>query len=528
MSARSFCWTLVLLMIPVSVSAQGAPTSGEPVRPPTWSGDVAKIIYDNCTSCHRPGESAPFPLTSYAETKKRALMIQHVTEDRLMPPWHPAKGHGEFLDEMRLSDAEIATLRRWVEAEMPEGDPKSAPKAPTYPAGWQLGEPDMVVTMSEEFQVPAGGPDIYRNFVIPLNLKEDKWVKAVEVRPAARTVVHHVLFFLDDTGSARELDKQDKTPGFRSMGFRRTGSLGGWAVGGIPRKLPGDLAMALPKGSDLILASHFHPSGKAERERTTIGLYFQDKPPSKTLTGFQVPPAYGALANINIPAGEKAYTVKQSFKLPCDIELVSVGAHAHYLGKSMTATATLPDGTVKKLFHIPDWDFNWQTRYTYKERVKLPKGTVVHATVVFDNSADNPHNPSDPPKRVKWGLQSTDEMGSVIFSCVMGDEKDLALFRAADQARKLNRRARDRLKVVLQQLRSMDRNGDKVVSADELVGPWKRALDRLDLDGSGAIEFSEIELAESRLFGGDSKRKPKPKPEPKSRPEPKTGKKRFF
>ena len=234
MSARSFCWTLVLLMIPVSVSAQGAPTSGEPVRPPTWSGDVAKIIYDNCTSCHRPGESAPFPLTSYAETKKRALMIQHVTEDRLMPPWHPAKGHGEFLDEMRLSDAEIATLRRWVEAEMPEGDPKSAPKAPTYPAGWQLGEPDMVVTMSEEFQVPAGGPDIYRNFVIPLNLKEDKWVKAVEVRPAARTVVHHVLFFLDDTGSARELDKQDKTPGFRSMGFRRTGSLGGSAVGARP------------------------------------------------------------------------------------------------------------------------------------------------------------------------------------------------------------------------------------------------------------------------------------------------------
>src|SRR5262249_22205228 len=163
---------------------------------------------------------------------------------------------------------------RWSETAMAEGDPAKLPKLPEFPEGWQLGKPDLVVRMDRSFAVPADGPDVYRNFVLPLNLPEDKWVTAVEVRPSARKVVHHVLFFLERSGTARKLDGQDGQTGFRGMGFRRTGGLGGWAVGATPRKLPEGLAMPLPKGSDLVLQTHFHPAGKADEEQTTVGLYF--------------------------------------------------------------------------------------------------------------------------------------------------------------------------------------------------------------------------------------------------------------
>ena len=293
--------------------------------------------------------------------------------------------------------------------------------------------------MTEPYTVPADGPDIYRNFVIPLNLSEDKWVRAIEFRPGVRTVVHHSLFFVDDTGSARKADAADPGPGFRrmSLALRRSGGLGGWAVGGSPRQLPDGLAHKLPAGSDLILSTHFHPSGKEETGSSVVGFYFADQPPSKEFAGIQLPPLFGALAGVDIPAGQSDYTVNDSFDLPVAIRAFAVSAHAHYLGKKLKMTATLPGGDTQTLLWIKDWDFSWQDQYNFEDFVDLPAGTRIDASVVWDNSAENVNNPRNPPKRVRWGRESTDEMGSITLQVVAADP---AQFSELTAAIKLHRR----------------------------------------------------------------------------------------
>lgn len=421
-------WPVVifaLVLTPLTVhAAENAPTFAE---------DIAPIVFDSCTSCHRPGQVAPFPLMNYADTRKHAKSMRRVMDDRFMPPWHPQEGFGEFRDSRRLSDKQIAMFSKWVDAGMPEGDAKKTPALPKFPEGWQLGKPDLVVEMDRPFNVPAEGADIYQNFVIPLGLTEDKWVTAVEFRATAPVVLHHILYFLDDSGRARAKTSKEGQPGFPGMGFRPTGSLGGWAVGGIPSKLPDGLALPLKKGSDLVLQTHFHLSGKTEKETITVGLYFADKAPKRTLIGLPLPPAFGLFSGVDIPAGKAGFKITDSFTLPVDVDLVGVGAHAHYLGKTMKATATLPDGTEKKLFSIQDWDFNWQGQYLYKEFVRLPKGTVVRSEITWDNSANNPRNPSDPPVRVKWGEGSKDEMGAVNFRILAANEADVPKLREALQ-----------------------------------------------------------------------------------------------
>jgi len=414
-----FVPALLLLLVPVTARA-----ADEAPRDVTFAEQIAPIVFENCTVCHRPGQVAPFTLLNYADTRKHAKTMLRVMEDRYMPPWHPEPGHGEFRGDRRMSDAQIALFSKWVKTGMAEGDAKKTPAPPKFPDGWQLGEPDLVVKMDRAFDVPAEGADIYQNFVIPLNLTEDKWVTAVEFRATAPAVMHHVLYFLDDSGRARAKVTKDGQPGFPGMGFRPTGALGGWAVGATPVRLPEGLAYPLKKGSDLVLQTHFHLSGKAEKEIITVGLYFAEKAPKRTLVNIPLPPIFGLFSNIDIPAGKEKFQLNDSFTLPVDVDLVGVGAHAHYLGKTMKATATLPDGKVQKLFSIREWDFNWQGQYLYKDFVRLPKGTVIHAELTWDNSAANPHNPSDPPVRVTWGEGSTDEMGSIGFRVVAADEAD--------------------------------------------------------------------------------------------------------
>ena len=285
-----------------------------------------------------------------------------------------------------------------------EGDPAKLPALPKFTAGWQLDEPDLIVKMTEPFPVPAEGRDIYRSFVVPLNLPKDKWLKAIEFRPGTRSVVHHCLFSYDTTGEARRLDRADRQPGFRRMRRqgRGVGSLGGWAVGGQPRELPDDLAWHLPKAADLVLSMHYHPSGKPERDQSSIGLYFTDQPPRTAFAGVQLPPAFGALSGVDIPAGNKAYKVTDSFTLPIAVEAFAISAHAHYLGKHLQMTATLPTGKQLNLLDIPDWDFSWQEQYQFRDFIKLPKGTRLDSMVVWDNSAANPNNPTVPPVRVRW------------------------------------------------------------------------------------------------------------------------------
>jgi mono/diheme cytochrome c family protein len=426
-----------------------APRGGQApsAAPVTFSEHVAPIVFEHCTSCHRPGEIAPFPLTSYADVRPRGRQIAAAVQSRRMPPWK-AESDYPLRGDRRLSDREIALVERWVADGMLEGDPAKLPPRPAFPDGWQLGEPDLVVTMPEPFEVPASGRDIYRNFVLPLNLSEDVWVKAVEFRPSARAVVHHALFFLDATGAARARDERDPGPGYSGgMGGGVTigaggrlalsgtsaggGTLGGWAPGAQPRLLPDDLAFFVPKGSDLIISTHFHPSGTAALEASTVGLYFAKEPPSKPFTAIQLPPLFGFFAGIDIPAGNAHYTIADSFVLPIAVRAWGVSGHAHYLGRSMRLKATLPSGEVRVLLSIPDWDFGWQEQYQFADYVDLPRGTRLDVTIAYDNSSANKRNPSTPPARVRWGEQSTDEMGSMTLQVVAADSGELPLLQQA-------------------------------------------------------------------------------------------------
>ncbi len=441
----------------VIITLAAASMTARPVQPPqeriTFSEHIAPIVFNVCGACHRPGEAAPFSLLSYDDVRKRGKLIASVTANRYMPPWHADSDLGSFRDDRRLTDAQIQTIRQWVEAGMPEGDPQKLPAVPKFTPGWQLGNPDLVVRMNQEFEVPADGPDIFRNFAVRLNLNEDKWVKAIEFRPSSKSS-HHALFFLDQTGQAVQMDEADPRPGFTGMNFLAGGLLGalgrgrgagagqndraiigigGWAVGGSPRELPEGLARRMPKDSDLVLQMHFHPNGKVAHEQATLGFYFSDTPPKRTLANLQLPVLFGALAGIDIPSGEKRFVIKDSFTLPIDVEVIGGGAHAHYLAKDMRMTAVLTDGTRKDILKIPSWDFNWQERYYFMEPVRLAKGTRIEVEIAYDNSEQNPNNPNSPPKRVRFGQQSTDEMGSMSIEIVPSRERDFPDFVNAVQ-----------------------------------------------------------------------------------------------
>lgn len=397
----------------------------------TFNKQIAPIVYKSCSSCHRPGEAAPFPLLSYQDVAKRGRLIAAVTESRFMPPWKAEAGSYAYKDDRRLTAAEIALIQDWVKHGMPEGKASDAPAPPKFASGWMLGEPDLIVEMPAAYHVPADGPDIYRNMAVPLGLKEDKWITAIDMKPSARSVVHHVLYFADPSGKAHARPQQGTEPGFNGMrpGGRDAEPLGGWAVGAQPHMWPDGLALPVKQGSDLVIQYHFHPTGKPEAEKSVIGIYFAKKPPARTLVSVQLPPAYSLFSGLDIPAGEKDFTIRDSWTLPAAFDAVSVGAHAHYLAKQLKMTATLPNGEVKTLLWIKDWDFAWQDRYFFAQPVPLPKGTRLDAEVHWDNTAENPRNPSNPPIEVKWGEQSKDEMGSVSLVGVAHDEADVGLLR---------------------------------------------------------------------------------------------------
>jgi len=292
---------LILVMATVFVG-QSAPLNTKV----TFNREIAPIIYRNCSSCHRPGEAAPFPLLSYKNVSKKGKTIGEVTTSRLMPPWKAELASYPYRDERRLTEREIELIQAWLRDGMPEGNPAEAPEPPKFPSGWQLGEPDLVVELPSAFHVPPNGPDIYRNIPVALGLTEDKWIAAMDMRPSSRAVVHHVLYFADPTGRIHQRPSQGTEPGFSGM---RTGGaslpLGGWAVGAQPHFFPDGLALRLPKGSDLVIQYHFHPTGKAESEKSLVGFYFARKAPDRTLTRIQMPPAYSLFSGLDIPAGEE-------------------------------------------------------------------------------------------------------------------------------------------------------------------------------------------------------------------------------
>ena len=380
----------------------------------TFAADIAPVLYANCTGCHRPGGSAPFSLRSYEEAREAGARMVRATETRAMPPWLPEAPPGTFVGERHLTEVELELLRRWVESGAPAGDLATAPEPPPPGTGWRLGQPDLVVPVPT-FALPAEGGDVYRNLVVPLPNERTRYVTAVELRPKDPRLVHHARMMVDTTDSSRALDREDAEPGFDGMELRSdAGSPDGHFLGWTPGKgaLPPleGMAWELAPGTDFVVQLHMPTTGQPEQVETEVGFYFADQPPTRK-------PVLVVLSSImiDIPAGDPAYRVTNSYELPVGVDLLSIYPHAHYLGKDLQAYATLPNGSTKQLLRVPNWDFKWQDEYRYRDPVRLPAGTRLTLDFVFDNSAANPHNPNDPPERVVYGSKSTDEMADLIL-----------------------------------------------------------------------------------------------------------------
>lgn len=393
----------------------GSPVSASQV---TFSKDVAPVIYRNCAPCHHTGGIGPFPLISYQEVAKHAAQIVAVTGRRYMPPWPPEKGYGEFQGERRLNDADIRLLADWLKENRPEGDLRDLPAAPQFTSEWQMGKPDLILRMDRPFEMAAGGNDVFRNFVIKTDLKQARFIRGMELRLDNMRVVHHANVVLDRAESLRRRDGQDGRPGFPGMDVTTEAAANDfdpdshflfWKPGSVLKPEPDDMSWRLDPETDLILNLHLQATGKPESVRAEVGLYFAAQPPSRFPMLVQLEHD-GA---IDIPAGDRTFSIADHLVLPTDVDVLAIYPHAHYLGKLVEAWATLPDGTRRWLIRIPDWDINWQAVYDYRQPIALPKGTEIAMRITYDNSAANPRNSNNPPKRVLTGNRSEDEMGHV-------------------------------------------------------------------------------------------------------------------
>jgi tetratricopeptide (TPR) repeat protein/mono/diheme cytochrome c family protein len=389
-----------------------APAANVSGQGPTFYHDIAPIIYQNCATCHRPGQSGPFSLLNYDDARRHATQIASVTKRRFMPPWLPQAGCGDFQEERRLSDKQIQLIQDWVKRGAPAGLSADSSPVPKFNSEWALGTPDVILSVAQPYHVAPDGPEIFWNFVLPVPVTTTRWVKAMEIRPGNQKVFHHANVILDRGGSA--LRKEPNAgAGFPGMDltveedtFDPDGHFLSWKPGSEPVVEPDGLAWRVDPGMDLVLNVHIRRTGKEETVSPSIGLYFTDKPQTKFPMLVQLEHD-GAL---DIPAGDKDFVVSDEFRCPLDLQVLAVYPHAHYLATLMEAYATLPDGSRKWLIRIPHWDLNWQGVYRLKEPLVLPRGTVISMTYHYDNSAANPLNPNHPPKRVKAGNQAMDEM----------------------------------------------------------------------------------------------------------------------
>ena len=421
-------------------------------RAVTFNGDIAPILFDNCASCHRPIDGAapqlattsgspddpicvagaPFSVLDYASVRRHGRAIASAVQRRAMPPWLPESGHGVFAHERRLRDDQIALVAKWVESGAPEGNPADAPKPPTFSSGWQLGTPDLVLTLPEAFVLQPGMRDVFRNFVITVPITTTRYVRAVEFRADRLQVLHHADLAVDVGRVSRVLDRAEPGPGFATMDGAQVQNVYGWSPGKVPMMEPSDTAWTLDPGTDLVLLLHMIAGATSETVQPMVGLFFSDTPPRRTPISVKLD-----ASAIDIPAGEANYVVEDSYVLPVDVEAVSVYPHAHYLGKEMRGTATLPDGSQQDLLLIRRWDFRWQDRYSYRSPLFLPKGTRLAMRFTFDNSAANPNNRNHPPQRVRSGPRSTDEMAQLWLEVVPRRAEDAALLNADFSRRSL-------------------------------------------------------------------------------------------
>jgi hypothetical protein len=393
----------------------------QPPVTPTFSKDVAPILYQNCTSCHRAGEIGPMPLLSFSDARPWAKAIAARVSDGTMPPWHADPAHGQFLNDRRLSDKDRETILKWASNGAPEGNKADMPAAPKFVEGWQIGTPDTVWSMQEDYPIPASGTIEYKNFEVPTNLTEDKWAEAIEIRPGNRSVVHHVIVYLIDPNAAKvappfmpaanmrrpaEAPKTERgaEPNDRPKKHGPTGWLAGYAPGQAVRVYEPGTALRVPAGSTLIIQEHYTATGKEATDRTRVGIKWAKQAPKTAVD-------VATLQNQNfvLPAGSSDTRVDAELTLKEDMTIWSVLPHTHMRGKKWEVSAIYPDGRSEIILNVPKYDFNWQTDYVFKKPLQMPKGTKIHTTAWYDNSAANKANP-DPKKDVYWGDQTWEEM----------------------------------------------------------------------------------------------------------------------
>lgn len=382
----------------------------------TYAGAVAPILNKNCVSCHREGDAGPFPLDSYKSAKLWSAAIKSYTASRKMPPFK-ADPHfgGPFADARVLSDGEIKTLASWHDTGAAPGDLKTAPRPPApRKSVWELGSPDRVVQPTVAYQLEADGGDVYRDFAVSEPFAEDTFVKAMEFLPGNRAVVHHMIMFLDLTGATcdeKEGKSTDGQPGWAvsgaGSGVKSWDWGAGWAPGMNVARLREGMAVKIPKGARLVLQVHYHKSGKPETDLPRVALHFA-KPEEKITEVLRVATLGNPLLVLRPDVSDNK--VRAAMVLPYDATVHQILPHMHYLGKEMVVTAKTPSGEIIPLIQIRDWEFNWQMAYRYVKPVKLPKGTRLELEAVYDNTADNPFQPSQPPKEVRFGEETTDEM----------------------------------------------------------------------------------------------------------------------
>lgn len=425
------------LALAVVAARCGGTTTPAPV---TFNKDVAPILFANCASCHRPKGVAPFSLLTYADAVANADEIALATREGHMPPWLPAPTSYPFVGERRLTPAQVQTIQRWVQSDRPEGSPADLPAAPRFTDGWESGQPDVVLTLPRAYELQPNQDDIYRNLVMRTTLPSDVFVRAVEFNTGGAPI-HHAVVRVDRTSASRNRDGADGQPGFDGMSWQGAldpdGHFIGWAPGRGPIRTPDGMPWTLPAGADVVVEVHLVPSTKPATIQPTIGLFLTTTPPVHTPVAVRM-----GSKLIDIPPGKADYQVVDTYELPVDVDLISVYPHAHYLATDMLVTATRPGGPggpgiEERLMHIPHWDFHWQQDYRFTRPVSLPRGTLLKMTYTFDNSAANAHNPNRPPKRVRTGPRSTDEMAELGLQLLTKSPADAAVIVRAFAEREI-------------------------------------------------------------------------------------------
>ncbi len=421
---------LISLVVAMIVLWPHAGATGKTVSV-TFTKDVAPIIQKNCAVCHRPGEVAPMAFTNYKEVRPWARSIREKVITREMPPWFADPKHGEFTNDCRLSQKEIDTIAAWVEGGAPEGDPKEMPVNPKFTEGWQISKPDAVLSMTEEFNIPAEGVIPYKYFSVPTNFTEDKYVQFAEIRAGDRAHLHHVIVSVRYPGNgtlpaAGEIKPESLASARQQQSAEDSdGRLVGWAPGEAPLILHAGQAKLIKKGSVLIFQVHYTTNGVTGKDRTSVGVVFSKVPVEKRVI------TAGAVGrNLVIPPGDPNYESTAVFPFKEDSHIDSLHPHMHVRGKDFLYRLVYADGTSKILLSVPRYDFAWQLTYFLKEPVAAPKGSRLEVVAHHDNSAKNKFNP-DPTATVHWGDQTWDEM-MIGYLDYTVDKQDLR--RASSQA----------------------------------------------------------------------------------------------